>query len=208
MFEELQEMIIPISLKEASLPDPDEVTYWKSRLNRTFYIDYYLDEDYRAIELAKIIVQMNAEEKDIPTESLKPIYLWIFSGGGDGTQCTALCDVIEASRIPIVTVNMGIAMSSGFLIFLAGKRRYCLPQGCFLVHGGFVQLQGTPEQVSEAHKSYQKELKRMKDYVISHTSIDEKLFNKNKAKDWYIEGREEIERLGVATVIDKFEEIV
>ena len=74
------ELLLPAILQDA-LSDkylsPEEYTYWKARENRTFYIDYELDDDYMAIELGKIIIQMNMEEKDIPKEELKPIYGFI-----------------------------------------------------------------------------------------------------------------------------------
>ena len=207
MFEDIQEMIIPVALKEATLPDQREFTYWKARLNRTFYLDYYLGDDCEAIELAKVLIQMNMEEKDIPEGELKPIYLWLYTPGGDTCQCDALCDIIESSRIPIVTINMGMAMSSGFLIFLAGKRRYCFEKGSFLIHEGYLNLQGTSAQVDAAHKSYKKELDRMKEYVLKHTKIDSKLFSRNRDKDWYVEGQD-IETYGIAKIVHSFDEIV
>ena len=52
---------------------PEEYTYWKARENRTFYVDYEIDEMYSLIELSKIIIQMNMEEKDIPKEEYQNI---------------------------------------------------------------------------------------------------------------------------------------
>ncbi|MCR4720960.1 MAG: ATP-dependent Clp protease proteolytic subunit [Lachnospiraceae bacterium] len=204
--DELMEYVIPKDLS-FDLVNPVEYNYWKARKNRTFYIDYILDEGFDAVELAKTIIQINAEEKDIPEEDLKPVFIWIYTPGGDAGQCDMLCDIIESSRIPIVTINMGMAMSSGFFIFLAGKRRYCFEKAVFMVHDGYLTLQGTSDQVDAAHKNYKKELDKMKKYVIKHTSIDEKLFNKNKGKDWYVEGHE-IETLGIAKIVKSFDEIV
>ena len=204
--DELMSFIIPTGTNY-DLVDPSEYTYWKARQNRTFYIDYELNESFDAIELGKAIIQMNMEEKDIPEESLQPIYIYIFSPGGDGWQCSALCDIIEASRIPIVTVNMGIAMSSGFLIFLAGKRRYAFRQGTFLVHNGELSVSGTMGQVDDFFTSHKKDLVRMKEYILSHTTIDEKTYNKNKAKDWYLKA-DEAEKFGICKVVSSFNEIV
>ena len=93
MYEDIQEMLVPVAIKEMTLPDQRELTYWRARVNRTFYLDYYLGEDYEAIELAKIIIQMNLDEKDTATEDLKPIFIWIYTIGGDAGQCDALIDV-------------------------------------------------------------------------------------------------------------------
>lgn len=72
--------------RESDFPTPEEYTYWNDRKNRTFYIDYEIDEEYSLVELSKIIIQLNISEKDIPQEELKPIRLLIHSYGGDLEQ--------------------------------------------------------------------------------------------------------------------------
>ena len=207
MFEDIQEMLVPISLKEMTLPNVEEVTFWKLYKNRTFFIDYEIEDDYRCIELAKIIIQMNMDEADIPEDQLQPVTIYIQSFGGDLSQATALCDVIEASRIPIITVCLGVAMSAGLLIFLAGRRRYAFRQCSLLVHQGSASFSGSASEVSEAQKSYKRQLDQMKDYILSHTTIPERLFSKNKTKDWYINA-DEATSLGICKIVNSFREIV
>ena len=203
--DELMEYVIPNG-KDFQLVDPIEYDYWLNRKQRCFYIDFEVEDDYRCIELMKTIIQMNIAEKDIPEDSLQPIKIFLFSYGGDLSQATALCDVIEASRIPIVTICMGVAMSAGFLIFLAGKRRYALKQSTLLVHQGSAAFSGSASEIEEAQKNYKKTLDKMKNYIMSHTDIDEKLFKKNQTKDWYIEG-DDISKLNIAKVITSLDEI-
>lgn len=172
--------------KESEIPSPEEFTYWKDRKNRVFYIDYEIDEMYSLVELSKIIIQLNLEEKDIPSDELKPIRIFIHSYGGDIEQANFFCDLLQASRIPIITVAMGVAMSAGFLIFLAGHKRYAFKHTQMLVHSGSAAFQGTAEQIEEAQKNYKKQIDEMKAYILERTDIDEKTFNKNKTKDWYL----------------------
>lgn len=178
------------NIKESDMPSPEEYTYWKDRNSRTFYIDYEIDEDYSLVELAKIIIQMNIEEKDVKQQDLKPIRLFIHSYGGDIEQSLFFCDLVKASRIPIITIGMGVAMSAGFLIFLSGKRRYAFPHTSMLVHSGSAAFQGTAEQIEEAQKNYKKQIEQMKSYILTNTNIDEKTFNKNRNKDWYLSSDE------------------
>jgi ATP-dependent Clp protease protease subunit len=198
------EFAIPILNKvnkeDGFYPDPSEFTYWKMRENRTFVIDYEIEDDYMLMDLSKIIIQMNMEEKDVPKEELKPIYIYIHSYGGDLEQSFYFADLCISSRIPIITVAMGVAMSAGFLIFLAGHKRYAFAHSQLLVHSGSAGFQGTAEQIEEAQKNYKKQLMEMKTYILARTKIDEKTFNKNKAKDWYLTA-EELEKFAV---IDKF----
>lgn len=185
---ELLEIPLVGDIKENQLPSPEEYTYWKDRKNRTFYIDYEIDEAYCLVELAKIIIQMNIEEKDI--ENPDPIRLFIHSYGGDIEQALFFCDLVKASRIPIITIGMGVAMSAGFLIFLSGKKRFAFSHTSMLVHSGSAAFQGTAEQIEEAQKNYKKQIEQMKSYILDNTTIDEKTFNKNRNKDWYLSSDE------------------
>lgn len=185
---ELLEIPLVGGIKEDQLPSPEEYTYWKSRKDRTFYIDYEIDEDYSLVELAKIIIQMNIEENDV--ESPDPIRLFIHSYGGDIEQALFFCDLVKSSRIPIITIGMGVAMSAGFLIFLSGKKLYAFSHTSMLVHSGSAAFQGTAEQIEEAQKNYKKQIEQMKSYILDNTTIDEKTFNKNRNKDWYLSSDE------------------
>ena len=187
---ELLEIPLVGDTKESQLPTPEEYTYWKDRKNRTFYVDYEIDECYSLVELAKIIIQMNIEERDIPKEQLQPIRLFIHSYGGDLEQANFFCDLVQASRIPIITIAMGVAMSAGFLIFLSGHKRYAFKHTQLMVHSGSAAFQGTAEQIEEAQKNYKKQIEEMKTYILEKTTIDEKTFNKNKNKDWYLSSDE------------------
>ena len=187
---ELLEIPLIGDTKESQLPSPEEYTYWKDRKNRTFYVDYEIDECYSLVELAKIIIQMNIEERDIPKEQLQPIRLFIHSYGGDLEQANFFCDLVQSSRIPIITIAMGVAMSAGFLIFLSGHKRYAFKHTQLMVHSGSAAFQGTAEQIEEAQKNYKKQIDEMKTYILEKTTIDEKTFNKNKNKDWYLSSDE------------------
>lgn len=189
---ELEKIAIPLvgNLKSDDLPDPETYTYWKDRKNRTFYIDYEIDDTYALMELAKVIIQMNVEEKDTEIQNLEPIRLFIHSYGGDLEQANFFCDLIQASRIPIITIAMGAAMSAGFLIFLSGKKRYAFSHTQMLIHEGSASFQGTAGQVEDTQKSYKKQIEDMKKYILEKTEIDEKTFNKNRNKDWYLSADE------------------
>ena len=145
--------ILPLSLvgttKESDVPTPEEYTYWEDRKNRTFYIDFEIEEDYALIELAKI---------------------------------------------------MGVAMSAGFIIFLSGHKRYAFKHTQMMVHSGNASFSGTAEQIDSAQKNYKKQIEDMKSYVLERTSIDEKTFNKNRSKDWYLT-EEELKKYNVVDEI-------
>lgn len=205
------ELLLPSILDDAENDkylSPEMYTYWKARESRIFYIDYEIEEDYSLIELGKIIIQMNIEERDIKKEDLQPIYLYIHSYGGDLEQAFWFSDLLLSSRIPIITVAMGAAMSAGFLIFCAGHKRYAFRHSQLLVHSGSAGFQGTAEQIEEAQKNYKKQINEMKEYILSRTKIPEKVFNRNKTKDWYLTVNELVEYNVVDKIVESFDEII
>lgn len=170
------------------------------------FIDYEIDECYDLLELSKIIIQMNMEERNI--ENPAPIFIFIHSYGGDIEQANYFCDLAQSSHIPIVTIGMGVAMSAGFLIFLSGVRRYAFKHCQMLVHSGSAAFQGTAEQIEEAQKNYKKQIDSMKEYILERTDIDEKTFNKNRNKDWYLTC-DELEKYHITDkIITSFDEIL
>ena len=140
------------------------------------------------IKLIKLedIKNIFKNKKAIPKEDLKPIRLFIHSYGGDLEQTNFFCDLVQASRIPIITIAMGVAMSAGFLIFLSGHKRYAFEHTQMLVHAGSAAFQGTASEIEEAQKKYKKQIEAMKEYILNKTDVDERTFNKNKNKDWYL----------------------
>lgn len=184
-----------------------EKQYYALREQRIFFIDYEIEEDYSLMELAKAIVEINAKEKNIPSEELKPIQIWIMCYGGDVHQARFFCDLLETSRVPVVTVATGAVMSAGLLILLSGKRRYAFKQSEVMIHQGSAVFAGSAQEVEMAQDSYKKQLKAMKDYILSHTKISESMFKRQEKKDWYIMGEQLVELGIVNSIVTDFSDI-
>lgn len=196
--EELTEMLgIDLgSLKDICLPDPYEVNYWLARKRRTFYITGEIGKNCDVIEIAKEIIRINAEDKEQYGEKRPPILIYIDSEGGILDDSFYLVDLIQASQTPVYTIATGICMSAATLILLAGKKRFAFPHSQILIHTGSAVLSGTSQQIDEASKNYKRQVDLMKDYILSKTKIDAKLFNKNRNKDWYLT-TDELTDLGI-----------
>ena len=200
------EIAVPIPVNSDSpLPSPEEVFYWELKEKRAYWIDYEIDEGYELLTLAKELTRLNLEEAGITDP--EPIILFIHSYGGDLDQSQFFCDLVESSHIPVITVATGVAMSAGLLIFLSGKKRYAFKHSQLLIHQGSAAFSGTAEEIKAAQNEYERKLNKMESYILSHTSIDKKLFDKKKLKDWYVSG-EELLSLGIADrIIEKFSDI-
>lgn len=196
---------VPVQDMSAGLPCPDDMLYWELKENRTYWVDYEIDEKYQLITLAKEIVRINIEEAGISKPD--PVVLYIHSYGGDLDQAQFFCDLIESSHVPVITVAAGVAMSAGLLIFLSGRKRYAFKHSTLLIHQGSAAFSGTAEEIKSAQESYERKLDKMEKYILSHTTIDKKLFDKKKSKDWYVTG-DELVTFGIADkIIENFSDI-
>lgn len=195
------------AVKQSDVPTPEEYDYWDNREKRIFFIDYEVDDDYRLIDLSKTIIKINRDDMLIPVEERMPITLFIFSYGGDANQASFFTDLLISSKTPVVTVATGVAMSAAFEIFLAGSKRYAFEHTQMLVHSGSASFNGTAEQIEDAQKNYKKMLERSRSYVMERTDIDEKTFNKNRSKDWYLTKEDFIKYRIVDKIITSIDEI-
>lgn len=200
------DIVIPEDAANVKLPAPDLVNYYKEYDERCITIDFDIDDGL--FEATKQILDYNRKDRDIPVEQRKPIRIYVMSYGGDLYQAYAFVSTILASKTPVWTINMGVAMSAGLLILLAGHKRYAMKYSTAMIHSGSGGAQGTYEQMEEQQKNYKKLIDAMRGYIMERTNIDLKLFNKNKAKDWYVTDSEQVELGIVDSIVDNLDVIL
>lgn len=204
--DELLKVAIPANLENLQLPSPELLTYYRNLEDRVIWIDYGVDETI--LEVSRLIMHFNKLDKDVPVEERKPIKLLLYSYGGDGAACFSLLDVIALSKTPVYTVNMGIAMSAGLLILLAGHKRYCLKNSTALAHSGSGGTCGSFEQTEAQMKDYKRFVDTMRNYIIERTNIDTKTFNKYKNKEWYLYAEDQCKYGMVDKIVEDIDEIL
>lgn len=159
--------------------------------------------------MARNIIAINRQDNGVPVEQRKPIVIWVFSDGGDLDSTFSFLDICALSQTPIITINAGISMSAGLLILLAGHKRYCLPRSQALIHTGSLSgLSGTYEQTEAYMNTYKKSVEVMQEFVLNRTRIDKKEFSKKKAKDWYLNAAEQIEKGVVDEILDDLSKVM
>lgn len=168
--------------------------------NRRIYINCDIDEN--VIDSAVYhIFRYNRLDRDIPAEERKPIIIYINTPGGIVTDGYCLIDAIRSSITPVYTVNIGTCYSMGFLIFIAGKKRYCMQSSTFLCHDGF---SGAIDSMNKLRDRVEFETGEMEEYtmnyIIEQTKITKKQYTANKRKEWYFYPNEAKE-LGVTDCI-------
>lgn len=181
------------------LPDPYLYTYYNDLRNRILYLDEEIKRE-TLIPLTKMILAWNNEDKETPIKQRKPIKILIYSYGGEVDATLHFIDVCLMSKTPIWTFNMGVAMSGGFYILLAGHKRFAVKNSQSLVHQGAGSFDGSAEEIKTHTTQYNKLLKTLADYTLERTKIPKSLFDKKKKSEWFINGIEQVE-LGVVDEI-------
>ena len=196
--QELQ-IALPENLEDIKLPSPELVNYWRLSENRIFYIDYEIDVSI--LEIQRSIVAINIADKDIDPENRIPIKILLDTPGGLLSETMSLASTMIMSKTPVITVNVAEAYSGGCLLLLAGHKRYTFPYAKAMLHTGSGGVCGTYEQTEQAQKNYKKQVDEMGLYILERSNIDEKVYKRNKAKDWYMDANEQVQYGIVSKII-------
>lgn len=160
------------------------------------------------MELERMILRWNMEDKGILPKDRKPIYIYIHSTGGYAYYMWSLIDVILASVTPVYTINMGQCMSAAAIIFMAGHKRFMMPRAKVLIHQGYNKIEGEAQKVMDQTASYKKELKEMQEFILSRTAIPASSLSKKKNNDWELDAAYCLEHKVCDQIIQNLEEIL
>lgn len=178
-----------------SLGDKDELY---DREKRRLYLNCIVDECIFD-SLVYLIMKYNREDEGKPIEEREPIILYINTPGGSVSDGFGLIDAMIASKTPVYTVNQAQCYSMGFLIFIAGDKRYSMKNSTFLCHEGDGFSYGSISKMKDRleFETIQME-KHVMEYIVSRTSITEDLYKENYKKEWYMYP-DEAKKYGILT---------
>lgn len=182
---------IPESIANLQLPDPQLRDWYQDEQDRIFWVDTQIDE--RLLDLVKMIVKCNKEDKDKPVEDRVPIKVFIDSPGGDVCALWTTIKAIEISKTPVYTINYCTAYSAAGDLLAAGHKRFALPGTTVMVHSGSCMYGGTIEQAESMKKYFDKLGKKVTDYFLAHTKIEPKVYKRKAPSDWYMDEEEALE---------------
>lgn len=163
----------------------DDMFYVQDLQQRKLFLNTEIDQ-YYVWGIAKHILQYNCDDKDIDVKDRKPILLYITSNGGDVDSGFELIDIILSSKTPVYTINLGYQYSMGFLIGLAGHKRYATINAKFLHHDGTNAIFNSGTKVRDQMKFQNKVEERIKQYVIDRTKVTEDEYDSHLRQEWYL----------------------
>lgn len=194
---------IPETTANLQLPDPTLRNYYQDEQDRIFWVDSQIDDTL--LDLVKMIIKCNKEDKDKLVEERKPIKVFIDSPGGDVCALWTTIKAIEISKTPVYTINYCTAYSAAGDLLAAGHKRFALPGTTVMVHSGSCMYGGDVEKVESMKKYFDKLSKKVTEYFISHTKIDPKAFKRRAASDWYMDEDEALANGVIDEIVTSFE---
>lgn len=163
----------------------DELFYLQDLKQRKLFLNSDIDQ-YTVADIVKHIMQINKEDKGIEPEKRKPILLYVTSNGGEIDSGFELIDVIMNSKTPVHTINLGYQYSMGFLIGLAGHKRYATHNAKFLHHDGTNVIINSGTKAKDQMEFQDKIEARIKEYVIKKTKVTENEYETHMRQEWYL----------------------
>lgn len=163
----------------------NEVFYLKNLKDRKLFLTCDID-DCIIEDIVSHILQYNADDKGKPIEERKPILLYCSSNGGSVDPGFELIDVILQSKTPVYTINLGYQYSMGFLIGLAGHKRYGSKTAKYLMHDGSNFIYNSGAKAQDQMEFNKRIEERVKAYVLSRSNITAEEYDSKLRVEWYL----------------------
>lgn len=163
----------------------DEMFYLRDLNQRKLFLNADIDQ-FTVADAAKHIMQFNKEDKGIEVEKRTPIILYVTSNGGAVDAGFELIDIIQSSKTPVYTVNLGYQYSMGFLIGLAGHKRFAMRNSKFLMHDGSNFVYGSGTKVQDQMEFQRRVETRVKDYILSRSKLTSEEYDNKLRVEWYL----------------------
>lgn len=194
---------VPEEVVDMTLPAPYLRDYYRDEADRIFWVDGEINDNL--LDLVKMIIRCNKEDKGLAVDIRKPIKIFIDSPGGDVCALWTTIKAIEISKTPVYTINYCTAFSAAADLLASGHKRYALPGTSAMVHSGSCVFGGTVEQVENMKKHFDKLGKKITDYFLAHTKVDPKAFKKKAPSDWHMDECEMLENGLIDEIVENFD---
>lgn len=162
-----------------------DLFYLQDLKQRKLFVNFDIDQS-SVFEIVKHIMQFNKEDEGINPQERRPILLYVVSNGGEVDAGFELIDIIQASTTPVYTINLGNQYSMGFLIGLAGHKRFATKNAKFLMHDGSQFVYNSGAKAQDEMQFQRRVEERIKDYIISRSAITADEYDSKRRIEWYL----------------------
>lgn len=162
-----------------------ELFYLRDLEQRKLFLNMDIEQASIA-DIVKHIMQFNKEDQGIPVDERQPILLYVTSNGGEVDSGFELIDIILNSKTPVYTVNLGYQYSMGFLIGLAGHKRFATQNAKFLMHDGSNFVYNSGAKAQDQMEFQRKVESRVKQYILSRSKLTNEEYDSKLRVEWYL----------------------
>jgi ATP-dependent protease ClpP protease subunit len=110
----------------------------------------------------------------------------IMSEGGDMFSGLTLKNILEKSRVKVITIAQGACCSAATFVLLGGSERRMGENAYILIHQLSTEFWGKYRDLKDETKSCDKFMKALKKMYMDKTAIPEKKFKKLMKKDLFL----------------------
>ena len=173
--------------KEKSEEDDDATECTKTIGNELhFYGDITPENTLEFVEaFKKLEIHLLKQQADLIGYEPQ-IRVHIMSGGGDVYSGFALKNILEKSRVKVITIAQGSCCSAATFMFLGGSERRMGQNAYLLIHQISTEIWGEYKDLKNEMKNCEKLMKNLKTMYMDKTEIPEKKFKKLMKKDLYL----------------------
>lgn len=172
----------------------------KENLDKRILIFNSAVKDSNIEDYIMYILKWNAEDRDLPVEKRKKIWIVLNSPGGDKLIGMALLDVIKHSKTPIYCFIVSLAASMASYIPMVSRKTYAFAHSVVCIHDGEVGVVQTTRKANDTMNFIKKCDERLDALVIENTNITGEFLDKIADREYYMFA-DEAKELGIIDCI-------
>lgn len=159
--------------------------------------------DFQIESISMQIIKWNFEDQKIIKQKPKPIIIFINTSGGNVFPAINVIDVIQNSKTPVYSIVLGRCMSAGIPILLASHKRYAFLNSIFLIHDGYITLEGSATKQKDTMEFFEKMQNKVNCLLFQKTKITSDEFEKISRQELYMFSEEAQQKGIINNIIGK-----
>jgi ATP-dependent Clp protease protease subunit len=189
--------LVPTVIQRTGRGEREYDIYSRLLNERIIFLGTAVDDHVANLIVAQLL-HLESSDPD------KDISLYINSPGGSITAGLAIYDTMNFIKPDVSTMCMGIAMSMGSLLLMAGVKgkRFALPNSRILIHQPSAGFEGQSTDIEIQAREILKTRKRMDEIYAKHTGRSEEEVHRDMERDRFFKPEEAVEYGLIDRVLD------
>ena len=189
--------LVPMVVERSARGEREFDIFSRLLNERIIFLGSAVDDQVANLIVAQLL-HLESEDPD------KDISLYINSPGGSITAGMAIYDTMQFIKPDVSTMCMGVAMSMGSLLLMAGVKgkRFSLPNSRILIHQPSAGFEGQSSDIEIHMREVLKTRKRMDEIYAKHTGRPEEEVHRDMERDRFFKPHEAVEYGLIDRVLD------